>query len=154
MSNKNYNLIIYQLIIDNLFNYFNDYIHYENKNDIRYIKYTLTQLFKIPSSDLHLIYSIWNDKINNNYLNIIKLYEKNIYDIDNINDKVELQEIKLKYINVLNTWIKSFPTIYQELFDNFDYKFNNELKNNTKLSYTDYKIITFLNNFQKYLNQN
>lgn len=153
MSNKNYNLIIYQLIIDNLFNYFNEYMHYEDKNNIRYIKYTLTQLFKIPSSDLHLIYSIWNDKINNNYLNIIKLYEKNIYDIDNINDKVELQEIKLKYINVFNTWIKSFPTIYQELIDNFDYKFNNELKNNTKLSYTDYKIITFLNNFQNYLNQ-
>lgn len=154
MLNKNYNLIIYQLIIDNLFNYFNDYMYCEDKNNIRYIKYTLIQLFKIPSSDLHSIYSLWNDKVNNNYLNIIKLYKHNIYDIDNINDKVELQEIKLKYINVFNTWIKSFPTIYQELIDNFDYKFNNELKINNKLSYTEHKIKTFLNDFKNYLNQN
>ena len=154
MSNKNFNLIIYQLIIDNLFNYFNENIQYNITNNIINIKYTLTQLFKIPSSDLHLIYSLWSDKINNNYLNIIKLYKHNIYDIDNINNKVELQEIKLKYINVFNTWIKSFPTIYQELFDNFDYKFNNELKNNNKLSYTDYKIITFLHNFQNYFHRN
>ena len=152
MSNKNYNLIIYQLIIDNLFNYLNDNIKYDITNDIVNIKYTLTQLFKVPQSDLDLMYALWEEKIKENYLKIIKLYKNNSYDIDAIHNLDELESMKIKYNDILVIWINSFPHIYKCLCDNFDFEFNNKLKKYNNLKYTDYKIITFLSNFQNYIN--